>query len=886
MVKEPSSAPPRDATPMRWFRRLLRVLPSDFREAYGTDMERTFQAQHLDRSQAGRRGVAVLWIDTARGLLLTGLGAHADQLRQDAAFTVRMMRRRPGFTVLALAILALGIGATGAVVSVVDATLFPHLPYRDPDQIVRLYGRHTGYGLMRNAVSPPNVLDWRAQATAFRAIAAYRPRSLNLSGAGEPQYVQGARVSVEFFDVLGVRPVLGRAFTEAEDRALARVVVLSHGMWQRQFGTDRSVVGRTLDLDGERFEVLGVMPADFTYQLSAELLRSEARADLWMPLGLYPGGPLPSRGSNNLSVVARLSDGTTVAQAQGELSAIAARLARAYPMSNTGWDGFVEPLRESLVHEARPVAVALAAAVALMLVIGCVNISGLLMVRAAERGQEFALRASLGASGNRLSRQLLTESLVLSCLGGLLGVAVAAAAVSVLRASELPGARLDSLAVNQRVLLATAAMSVGVGVIFGMAPLWYASRRDPLHTLRQGTRGQSTGPVRRRVQSVLSVAQVAIALILLAGAGVMGRTLVNLSRVDPGFMTSGVLAVDLSLSDARYPTTEQATRFVQRVVEAASAVPGVRSASFISDPPLTGGMGYWEVGFDVEGRPPKSAGQGDFAYLRCVTPRYFETLGIPVQRGRSIGDADTFGSPVVIVNTAFALRHFAGADPLGSRITVHAGPDVPREVIGVVADVRQTSLAAPAEPQMYTPCQGAGSGTLLVRSDRDTVSLTIDVQAAIRAVDAQQPWYNVRRLDDHVRASFARERLTTVALAAFASTALVLSALGVYGVLAYVARQRRQEFGIRAAIGASSGSLLRMVVGDGLRIAVQGVALGAAGAIALTRLLATLLFDVTPADPVTLTLAVTVLLATCGLASLVPAVRAMRVDPVTALRDG
>lgn len=879
-----SSPPGRAPSATRWFRRLLRLLPLDFREAYQADMERTFAAQHDAAARAGRRDRSRLWLETARGLLAMAPREHVAQLRHDVAFAGRTMRRAPGFTALSLVILALGIGATATIGSLVDATLWPPLPYRDPDRLVRLYERHTGYGLLRNAVSPPNLLDWRERLTSVTAIAAYRPRSLNLAGAGAPAYVQGARVSVEFFDVLGVPPLLGRTFTGAEDRDVARVAVLSHGLWLRQFGGDRAVVGRVVDLDGERVEVLGVMPAAFNYQLSAELLRSDVRADLWMPLGLYSGGRLPSRGSHNLQTLARLRDGVTVTQAQQELSTVAAQLARAYPASNTGWDGFVEPLRESLVYEARPVASTLAAAVALMLVIGCVNIGGLLVTRAASRGQEFAVRVSLGASLARLSRQLFAESLVLSALGGTLGLALAAAAIAALRSSSLRGLRLDALALNTRVVLTTIAVSLAAGLLFGIAPWWQVARRDPQRGLRDGGRGLSPGPVRRALHSASSVAQVALALMLLAGAGVMARTLINLGRVDPGFAVAGVLAVDLSLSDARYATTDAATRFVQRIVDASAAVPGVASAAFVSDPPLTGGVGYWEIGVDVVGRPPAANGDGSFAYLRCVSPRYFETLAIPVPRGRPVDDRDVLGAPVVVVNEAFVRRHFPGAEPLGASLRIHAGPDQPYEIVGVAGDVRQTSLTAPAAPQMYTACRGAGSGTLLVRSQRDAVVLAADVQAAIRRVDPLQPWSNVRRLDDHVRASYGRERLTALTLAVFAAASLVLSALGVYGVVAHMTRQRRLEFGVRVAMGATRGSLLRMVVADGLRIAGIGAAIGAVGAGLVTGLLRALLFEVSPGDPLTFGAVVAALIATSGLAALVPAVRAVRVDPITALR--
>ena len=872
-------------THARWFRRLLKLLPSDFRDAYGRDMERTFRAQQRDAARGGIFGVAALWLETIGDLLHTAPREHADQLRQDAGFALRMMRRAPGFTAVALTTLALGIGATSAMFSVVDAVVLQPLPYREPDRLVRLHGRHTGYGLLRNAVSPPNLLDWKQQSTVFSAIAGYRPRSVNLSGDGEPRYVQAARVSVEFFDVLGVSPMIGRSFTEAEDRADAKVVVLSHAVWQSQFGGDPSALGHSIDLDGEPFQVIGVMPVDFAYQLSAELFRSETFAELWLPLGVYPGARLPSRGSHNLAVVARLLDSVTLEEAQSEMSTIAVRLANEYPASNKGWDAFVEPLHESVVRDIRTIAMVLVAAVGFVLIIGCANIGGLLLARTTGRVRELGMRIALGASRSRLSRQLLTESLMLSAGGGVLGVCVAIVMVSALRTLDLPVTRLDEISVDQHVLVVIAGVSMLAGLLFGMAPAWHIGRWNLQARLRESGPSHSAGAERRAIQSLLSVVQVAIALILLAGAGVMVRTLVNLSGVDPGFSAAGVLAVDLSLSDARYPTTEQSVRFFQRVVDAATALPGVRSAAIISDPPLTGGDGYWEIGFDVVGRPPKPPGEGDYAYLRSVTSRYFDTLGIPLLRGRPFTESDVLGHPpVVLVNLAFARRHFADADPIGARLRIQAGGEAAHEIIGIVGDVRQTTLTSPAEPQMYTAYSGIGYGTLVVRSDSDATSLAAAVRAAIQSVDRHQPVHNVRRLADHVAASFARQRLTMVALAIFAGAALVLSVLGVYGVMAYAVRQRTQEIGVRVALGASRVTVVRMIVGESLRIAALGVVAGVAGAFVLTRVLRGLVYDVSPADPTTLALVVVALVVACALASLLPAVRATKVDPITVLR--
>ena len=876
---------PRTDTHARWFRRLLRLLPSDFRNAYGRDMERTFRAQQRDAARGGIFGVAALWLETIRDLLHTAPREHADQLRQDAGFALRMMRRAPGFTAVALTTLALGIGATSAMFSVVDAVVLQPLPYREPDRLVRLHGRHTGYGLLRNAVSPPNLLDWKQQSTVFSAIAGYRPRSVNLSGDGEPRYVQAARVSVEFFDVLSVSPMIGRSFTEAEDRADAKVVVLSHAVWQSQFGGDPSALGRSIDLDGEPFRgdrrdasrlrvpIVGRAVPVRNVRRAVDAAGCVSRRAASQPRLAQPR----RRGS-----VARRRDAG--GGAKPDVHHRGASRER-YPASNKGWDAFVEPLHESVVRDIRTIAMVLVAAVGFVLIIGCANIGSLLVARATGRVRELGMRIALGASRTRLLRQLLTESLMLSAAGGVLGVGVAIVAISALRVLDLPVMRLHEITVDHRVLVVTAGVSMLAGLLFSMAPAWHVGRWNLQGRLRESGPSHSAGAERRAIQSLLSVAQVAMALILLAGAGVMVRTLVNLSGVDPGFSAAGVLAVDLE--PLRCPLSNH--RGVRALLPTGRRCrdrpPGRAKRRLISDPPLTGGDGYWEIGFDVVGRPPKPPGEGDYAYLRYVTSRYFETLGIPLLRGRPITESDVLGRPpVVLVNLAFARRHFADADPIGARLLIQAGGQAAHEIIGIVGDVRQTTLTAPAEPQVYTPFSGIGYGTLVVRSDSDATSLAAAVRAAIQSVDRHQPVHNVRRLADHVAASFARQQLTMVALAIFAGAALVLSVLGVYGVMAYAVRQRMQEIGVRVALGASRVTVVRMIVGESLRIAALGVVAGVAGAFVLTRVLRGLVYDVSPADPTTLALVVVGLVTACALASLLPAVRATKVDPITVLR--
>lgn len=863
---------------LRWFRRLLRLLPADFQADYAREMERTFRAQEREARERGRGSVAALWWETLRDLLRTAPREHLEQIAQDARYALRLFHRAPGFAAMAVLTIAIGIGANTAMFSAVHAVLLAPLPFPEPDRLVRIHERRVQDGLLRNMASPPNVLDWQQQSTSFTAIAAYRRRSVNLSGPGEPRYVHGARASASFFGILGVSPMLGRTFSEAEARESPRVALLSHALWQSQFGGDEGIIGRAFDLDGEAYTVIGVLPPDFRFHLAS---------DVWIPLGLYPGGSA-SRGSHNLNVIARLAPGRDLVSAQAEMTAIAARLEQQYPNTNTGWDVFVEPLHETGVHDLRLLGFVLLGAVGFVLLVACANIGSLLVARAAGRGRELAVRVALGASRARLVRQLLTESVMLAAIGGALGVAVAAALVDALRrfqAFAVP--RLDEAGLHAPVLLATAGLTMITGVLFGMLPAVCVGRWEATGRLRGASRGDTPGRDRRRLQAALNVAQVAIAVVLLAGAGVMLRTVLRLTAVDTGFDASGVVAVDLSLSDARYPKDEDGIGFFRRVVSEVASAPGVRSAALVSDPPLTGGSGYWEIGFSIEGHPPRPPGQEDFAYLRWITPQYFSALRVPMLRGRMLSDADVTGRPLVaVVNGAFARRFFPGEDPIGRRLVVSIRPAVPREIVGVVADLRQTTVDSPPEPQMYLPAYQSliGYGTLLVRTDAPLEPALASIREAVRRVDATQPLFNARAMSADVAASVASRRVTAQALSIFAVIALGLALLGIYAVAAYQVGERTRELGVRMALGAKARDIVRMVMRQGMTPALAGVLIGLGGAAFLTRLLSAWLFETEPLDARTFAAAALILLATALLACTVPARRATRVDPCTALR--
>lgn len=800
-------------------------------------------------------------------------------LNQDIRFGLRVLRKSPLFATVATLTMAICIGANVALFGVVDLLLLRPLDYPQPDRIVRVFEHIVDANLLRNGVSGPNILDWKEQSTAFTAIASYRRRNVNISGHGEPRYVRAARASWEFFDVLGVTPALGRRFTLEEDRQVARVTVLAHGFWRSALGSDPAIVGKPLDFDGEPYLVIGVLPEGFRFHLET---------DAWIPLGLYPG-TRAGRGSHNLNVIARLKEGVTVASAQSELEAIAERLSRQYPETNAQCGVFVEPLQASMVHGVRQVALILTIAVAFVLLVACANIGGLLVARSAARAREFAVRTALGASRMRLARQLVVESLLVAALGGLGSVVVSAVLIGLVhRLDSFAVPRLDELGVDGRVLVAMLVITTAAGVLFGLVPAFHIGRLAPAGMLT--TRSASAGRDRRRVQSALTVWQVAFALVLLVGAGLMTRTLARLHGVDPGFDPQGTLAVDLTLSDARYPKTEDAARFYQQIVEAVSAVPGVRYAALVSDPPLFGGDGYNQLGFSIVGRAPKGpGGEEAFAYLRWVTPDYFRTIGVSLLRGRFFTDRDALDGPrVVIINAAMASRHFSGEDPLGRELVIHEGRGLPTRIVGVVADLRQTSLTDVAEPQMYTPFyqSPAGWGTLLLKAHDggDPRALAPAVQTAIRRVDAQQPLSNLRTLEDAVERSIAAQTITMRVLAAFAIAALALAAIGVYGIVAFQVGDRVREIAVRLALGARPRDVVWLVARQGLVPVAAGLGIGLAGAAALSRFLRGLLFDVDTGDPLTFAATAALLLTAAVLASLIPALRAARTEPSEVLQ--
>jgi putative ABC transport system permease protein len=810
-------------------------------------------------------------------------------LYRDLRFAVRGLCRSPGFTAVALLTLALGIGATSAIFSVVDGVLLRPLPYADPDRIVTAL--HGG----RSPVAPANYLDWRAQSRAYDSTAAAQAwgpqREATLYGRGRPEALRGLRVTADLFQVLGVAPLHGRTFAPGEDQPGApATVVLSHRLWQRRFAGDPAIVGQTLVLDGTAHTVVGVMPPGFAFPLF--WLRN---ADLWAPLDL--SARAQDRSGESLRLFARLRPGVTRAQAQAETSAIWQRLAARHPR-DTRADVVIGSLHEKVVGNVQRPLLVLLAGVGFVLLIGCANVANLLLARSAARRREIAIRASLGAGRGRLLRQLLTESALLALLGGGLGAGLAAWGVQALVAlgpRDLP--RLDGITVDGPVLLFTLAVSLLTGVVFGLAPAFQLTALDVQGTLRAGGRAATAGGRSGDgMRGLLVVAEVALALVLLNGGGLMIRSFQRLGAIDPGFAPARVVAFEVPARQARPPATpdgmderdaraEARRRLFQQLMARVRALPGVEAASAINHLPLAGDI--WGRSYTVVGAPLPPPDRQPTAVYRVIAPGYLDTMGMTLLRGRDPGAHDGPGAPgVAVVNEALARATWPGQSALGKRISLEDGGPDPREIVGVVANVRQREWAAAAQPEVFLPYLQNPSSTLtlVVRAAADPLALVPAVQREIAALDGELPLARAQVMDEVISDAVGQPRFQLLLLNLFAALALLLAAVGVYGVMAHAVSRRTQEMGIRLALGAPAGRVLGLVVGQGMQLAAAGVALGLVAAFAATRLLRALLYEVSPTDPVTFVALPLVLLAVAALASYPPARRATRIDPMTALR--
>jgi len=801
-------------------------------------------------------------------------------LLQDVRYALRVLRRNPGFTLLAVLTLALGIGANTAIFSLVNAVLLRPLPYAGADRIVQVW--HTPPesfpGMTRFMVSPANYLDWRAQNHVFEFIAAYDSASLNWAGGDRPEAVTAGVVAPEFFAVLGARPLLGRAFTPDEETpGNDKVAVLGHRLWRSRLGSEADVVGRKIRLSGESYTIVGVMPAGFNFP---------QWADLWTPLA-WSEKERQVRGMHNYRAIARLKPGVGVAQVQAEMRTISVRLERQYPEDDRGWGAIVVPLHDEMVGDVRPALLVLFAAVSLVLFIACSNVANLVLARTLARHKEIALRAALGATRGRVLQQVLCENVVLALAGGALGLFLALYGVDAIVAflgDRLP--RSAEVRVDARALVFTLLVSVLTGLAAGLLPALRLMNVNLSQALKQGQGKTASESGGSRTRAVLVIAEVALSLVLLVGAGLMIRTLAKLHAVDPGFDPRSAVSMTLAIPAAKYSTPAQQSAFFDRTLERVRSLPGVDSAGAVSTLPTAGSGSTQPVA--IEGRPAAALSEQPEVAVRVLTPGYLRVMRIPVLRGRDVGDADAAGRPaVVLISESLGRTFWPGEDPVGRHLTLSFYAGVSREVVGVVGDVKKDGLAdAHASPTLYVPLAQMPRPwmSLVVRGSSRPEEIVPAVTRAVRQVDAEQPVLDVMTLENLLDESLAHQRVSMLLLALFATFAVLLAGLGIYSVLSYAVRRRVPEIGLRVALGARRSDVLWMVLGQGLRLTLAGLAIGTLGAFGLTRLLAGLLFGVRPTDPLTFVAVSALLCAIALLACYLPARRAMRVDPMVVLR--
>jgi putative ABC transport system permease protein len=801
-----------------------------------------------------------------------------NNLWQDLRYGVRMLIKKPGFTLIAVITLALGIGANTAIFSVVHTVLLRPLPFPEPDRLVVLAGKGKE-SLIGGTVAYPDYEDWRARAQSFEDMSCFLNTGFNLTEVDPPVAAPGRRVSWNFFPMLGVKPQLGRLFTDQDDRpGVSPTALISHGLWTEKFGGDPGVIGKTIRLNGDPFEVIGVLPSGF------EFLRRDA---IYVPLGLWftPGHNILKRSNHfPLYVLGRLKRGITVEQARVEMESISRQLEREYPQTNRNWIATAARIADLQVENVRPVLLVLLGAVGFVLLIACVNVANLMLVRAAGREREVAVRLALGAGRARIVRQLLTESALIAALGGTAGLLIGAWGIEGLTAlvpQDL--ARLDQVRLNGTVLMFTLGVSALTGLLFGLLPALRASRTDLHTTLKEGGRS-AAGSSWELARKGLLVAELGLALVLLIGAGLMLRTLYQLTRVDPGFNAENLLTVQFSLPGRTY-NTERRLAFFRECRARIEALPGVSSASFAMSLPIVGWN--WGSNFTVADRPAEKA----WATFTPVSANYFKTMGVRLLRGRVFNEAEMADSPpVTVINESLARRLWPNDDPVGKRLKQGSAESEAawREVIGVVSDVKWDVVDQDAPSHVYLPLAQFNSSFvgLVVRTTDKPLALASTVEQAIHSIDKDLP-VTSRSMDQLMGNAIARQRLTMALMASFAALALALAGVGVYGVVSYAVEQRRREIGIRLALGAQTSDVLRMVVKQGMTLAGAGVAIGVAAALALAKLMtgfSSLLFGVKATDPATFTLISLLLLAVALLAALVPARRATRVDPMVALR--
>ncbi|MEJ7576820.1 MAG: ABC transporter permease [Pyrinomonadaceae bacterium] len=801
-------------------------------------------------------------------------------LWQDIRFAVRMLLKNPGITAVVVLVLALGIGANTTIFSVVNAVLLRPLPYEDPDRLVRL--SEDSPQVPEMSISYPNFLDWREQNGVFSSIAAMQFRSLNLIGVNEPERLPGRAVSAQFFDVLGVKPALGRSFMAEEDRPGAnRVCIVSDGLWKRRFGSDPSLVGKQLTLSDQSYTVIGVLPSSYRFGTPTDIfVPIGLRADEMMERGSHPG----------IYAIARLKPGVTVEQARSELINMAQRISQQYSMA--GNSATLKPLREVFVEDVRTSLLILLGAVGFVLAIACANVANLLLARAAARGREIAIRAALGAGRMRIVRQLLTESVLLACLGGIIGLLLALWGIDVLRTASIDS--LPTVAViklDTSVLIFTFLISILTGIIFGLAPALGASKTDLNETLKESGRGAGASPRRGLARNLLIITEVALSLVLLVGAGLLVKSFLRILDTDPGFNPDKLLTVQIARMAGK-DEGRKVSDFFTELNQRLAALPGVEAVAHSNGLPL---LGASDTLFAIEGRPKPEPGKQPQTMFYVTSPDYLQAMGIRLIKGRFFNSQDTQGSPrVAVIDEAFARQQFPNEDPIGQRL---AGNDnnPSTEIVGVVAHVKHFGLDATEriQPQLYLPFNQApdsvlpsmgGRMNLIIRTAIDPLTLAAAVRREVQAVDRNQPVYNINTMEQTLAQSLATQRLSMTLLTFFAGVALLLAAIGIYGVLSYAVTQRTHEIGLRMALGAQRKDVLKLVVGQGMMLVVVGIIIGLVASFILMRLMASLLYGVSATDPVTFASVALLLAVVALLACYIPARRAMRVDPMIALR--
>jgi putative ABC transport system permease protein len=804
-------------------------------------------------------------------------------LLQDLRYGFRMLIKGRGITAAAVFALAIGIGANTAIFSIIDTVLLRPLAFPESERLITIFETNESRGFSRLPVTAANFADWRRASTTFEDMAVFRHVDMNLTGSGDPVRIRGWRVSSHIFHVLGVEPFKGRSFlTEEGEPGKHRVVILGHAFWNRRFGADPDILGKSLLLDEEEYVVVGVMPPDFKFPPYGSTV------NFWKPLSLTPE-ELDDRTMHYLEAIGRLEPGITLDQAQADMDTIAARHEREYPDTNEGFGVRLVPLHESLVGDVQPALVILLGAVGFVLLIACANVTNLLLARATARSREMAVRSSLGASRVRLFAQQLSESISLALVGGGLGLILAYWGVDAIPAL-IPGRipRLDEVGVDMRILAFTSSLSILTGVLFGMAPAWRASRCDLVESLKEGVRSSGLGRGSRRLRGVLVVAEIAVAVVLLIGAGLLIQSFIKLLNVDPGFRAENVLTFRLSLPESRYTEGHERARFFQEMLQGIESLPGVDAAGGVTNIPIGGGT--WQDYALIEGRAVESIKDLSLTSGGIATMGYFRAMGIPLLAGRTFNERDVAGSlDVAIVSETMVRRFWADENPIGKRFKQGRPEDeVPwLTVVGVVGDVKRYGLTAEIEPEVYLPHgqDPRGSLTLAVRARSDPADMVGAIKSKIGALDSILPISSVRTMEQVVSTSVARPRFSMFLLTLFAAVAVVSAVVGVYGVLSYLVSQRTHEIGVRMALGAQTHDVLMQTIGQGMRKILMGIVTGLVGAYFLTRLMAGLLFEVSTTDPVTFA-GVAVVLAMVALAACyLPARRASNIDPMIALRN-